>query len=601
MARIRQEDIEAVRERTDIVRLVQQYIALKKAGRAFSGLCPFHPEKTPSFSVDPGKQVYYCFGCGAGGNAFHFLEQVEGVTFPEAVERLAGPAGITLRYEGVSPGERRQISRKQSLYRANQRAADLYRKMLLEGREAEGARKYLASRGITKESVEAFGVGFAPGYPDFLLRRLSRDLSPELLVEAGLAIRDERSVRDRFRARITFPAHDVSGNAVGIGARLLEGDGPKYLNSPETPVYRKQELLYNLNRAKGDISRSERAFLVEGYTDVIALHQAGVTTAVATCGTAVGEGHFRLLSRFARRVVLAFDSDEAGARAAERAYAFHERYPLQASVLVLPEGVDPADFALGRGGEAFEELASGAAPLVEFMLRRAVRGHDLATPEGRTRAVQAGMPIVAGLDDPVRRSEYAGMLADLAGVDVESVLLELARRPAGGDGAGPGRQRSAEEPGPSRRTAEPRSPDREVEKEALKLLAQHPDLCLGRVSTLEHELFTSERNRKTLALLLEPWSSASQLMERARDRGVGELVAEIAVEPLKGEVDRTYAAHVFSRLEELSLKRRMDTMRKRLERLNPVKDPDAFDSLFKELADLTSRWRDLQARAGEGA
>jgi DNA primase len=416
-------------------------------------------------------------------------------------------------------------------------------------------------------------------------------------VEAGLAIRDERGVWDRFRARITFPVHDGSGNAVGIGARLLEGDGPKYLNSPETPVYRKQELLYNLGRAKGEISRSERAFLVEGYTDVIALHQAGVRTAVATCGTALSEGHLRLLSRFARQVVLAFDSDEAGARAAERAYGFFEAYPLEVQVLILPRGEDPADFVSAHGAAAFEELAGGAGSLVEYMIERALRGRDLESPEGKTAAVRDALPLVAGLADAVRRSRYASVLADRVDVPTESVLLELERRrrteeQAGGAGGDGGADRS-----------KPRVRDagREVEREALKLLAQHPELCVEHAGALSDDRFATERHRRALELLRAPRSSASELADRAREQGMEELVAELSLEPLKGDSTPEYAGRVFSRLEERGLKRRIDTMRKRLERLNPVTDAETFDPMFKELADLTGRWREARARAGEGA
>jgi DNA primase len=593
MARIRQDDIESVRERTDIVQLASQYVALKKAGRSFSGLCPFHSEKTPSFSVDPAKQVYYCFGCGAGGNAFHFVERIEGITFPEAVERLARDAGITIRYEGVSPGERRALSRKQTLYRANARAADLYHRMLLDGREAQQARLYLQRRGISREAVERFGIGFAPGYSDFLLRRMARDLSPEILVEAGIALKDERSsIRDRFRSRVIFPIHDLSGQAVGFGARLLEGDGPKYLNSPETPVYRKGELLYNLHRAKTDISKSGRAVVVEGYTDVIALDQAGVGVAVATCGTALGEGHFGLLRRFAQQAVLAFDSDEAGARAAERAYAFHEKYPVEPLVLVLPEGLDPADFVDQRGPEAFAEAVERAIPLVEYMLRRATRGLDLDNPEDRARGVRAGLPVVGGLGNEVRREQYGALLADLVGVSTESVLLELQRSRPASDGRAP-------EVRPSPR--EGRSPAREVEKEALKLLAQHPALIPEEEArALGPDQFTTERFRKALELFQEANGGPAALAERASTQNLTALVAELSLEPLKGDPTDRYARQVLSRLQELSLDRRISTMRKRLERLNPTKDPRAFDTLFEELIALEGERRRVRAEAGEG-
>lgn len=595
MARIRQDDVDAVRERTNLVEVVQQYVGLRKAGRAFSGLCPFHTEKTPSFTVDPAKQVYYCFGCGQGGNVFRFLMDVEHLTFPEAVERLARGAGVTLRYEGVSPGERRSRSRRESLYGANQQAAELFHHFLLEAKEAEAARAYLQSRGFSKEAVQEFGIGYAPGYPDFLLRRTARQLSPELLVEAGVALKDTSgTVRDRFRSRITFPVHDLAGRAVGFGARLLEGDGPKYLNSPETPIYRKSEMLYNLHRAKGAITSSGRAHVVEGYTDVIALHRGGVETAVATCGTALSEGHMRLLSRFSERVVLAFDSDEAGARAAERAYGFFEQFPVEILVLVLPEGLDPADFVRERGAEAFEALAAEAAPLVEYMLRRTMRGKNLEEPEAQTRAVNEGLPIVAGLEDPVRRSEYAGLLADLAGVSVNSVALSL-------DRLGRGTRQTEAVRIPDRPDdSQVRAPAREVEREALKLLLQFADTCGEELGALEEGLFSTERHRKVLSFVRANPVQPAELVERAQEEGLARLLAELSVEPLRGEPTAAYAERVVSRLEELSLQRRIGTLKKRLERLNPTTDPHSYDTLFEELISLEGERRKVRARAGEG-
>jgi DNA primase len=590
VARIRDDDKEAVRQRTDMVRLVQQYVALKKAGRQFSGLCPFHTEKTPSFTVDPGKQVFYCHGCGKGGDAFRFLQDIEGLDFVETVERLAGQAGITLRYEGVSPGERRQASRRQALHRATARAGELYHRMLLEGREAEAARRYLEGRGISQESARAFGIGFAPGYPDFLLRRLSKDFSAELLIEAGLALKDARGgVRDRFRSRITFPIHDLAGNAVGFGARLLDGEGPKYLNSPETPVYRKGELLYNLHRAKGEITKTGRAFVVEGYTDVIALHQAGMAAGVATCGTALGEGHFRLLSRFGRQAVLCFDADEAGARAAERAHGLFERFALEVAVLILPAGKDPADFVTDDGPEAFERLADRATPLIEYMLERAIREADLSSPEGKSHAVRQALPIVAALQDPVLRSQYAGRLADLVDVSPTEVSLELERTDRGGNGG------SAVAP-PSGR---PRSADRDLETEALKILAQAPDIAREVVANVKELHFAGAR-RKAWVLLREAPGGAGELVGRAPDEETARLIAQVAVEPLRGEPTSDYAEKVFAKLQERALREEVRTMRKRLESLNPVKDASTFDPLFKQLAELTGRWREARARSGEG-
>ncbi len=300
--RIRQDDVEAVRDRTDIVKLVSQYLTLKKAGGDnMTGLCPFHQEKTASFSVSPAKQLYYCHGCGQGGDAIGFLRELEHLSFTEAVERLAQQAGITLRYEGDSPEERRAAARRMALIRANEEAASLFATMLAEGREAEEARAYVAGRGIGPESIERFGIGYAPTYPDFLLRRMSREYSPEILLEAGLATRgdDGSAVRDRFRGRITFPIHDLQGRGIGFGARILPtdpraGEQAKYLNTAETPIYKKNEVLFNLAAARASISRASEVYVVEGYTDVIGLVQAGIENAVATCGTALGEGHFRL-------------------------------------------------------------------------------------------------------------------------------------------------------------------------------------------------------------------------------------------------------------------------------------------------------------------
>ena len=587
--KIRQEDLEAVRERTDIVKLVSGYLTLKKSGHdSFSGLCPFHTEKTPSFSVSPSKGVFYCFGCGAGGDAIKFLREVEHLDFAEAVERLAKEAGVTLRYEGDTPAERRAASRKQALHRANEEAFDLFHRMLLEGGEAEEARAYLTSRGFERDAWVEFGVGYAPGYPDFLLRRLSKRLSSEILVEAGLAIRDnEGNVRDRFRGRITFPVHDLSGRAVGIGARVLPGgrdEGPKYMNSPETPVYRKGEVLYNLNRAKAAVARSGEVFLVEGYTDVIAMARAGVENAVATCGTALGEGHFRLASRFAQRMVLAFDSDEAGARAAERAYAFLETFPVQPVVLILPEGLDPADFVRKHGGDALRDLAAGAKPLVEYMIRRTVGRHELSTVEGQTAAVAATLPVLEGLSDPVRQSEYAHLLAELADVTEGSVVLALERRMAG-------------KPVELEKTVKRASAQEKVEREMLRLLARDRDAYRELAPRLRDEHFQTAGNRKLFAALVAAEGDVGSLVASSDDEKLVRGVSALTLEPLEGEPTAEYAGDVWARLQEFMLRRRSAQLRQRLQKLNPTSDP-GYDELFQELIATDGELRRLRDRGG---
>jgi DNA primase len=601
---IRQEDVEAVRERSDIVQVIGQHLQLRKAGRdSLVGLCPFHTEKTPSLSVSPSKQVYYCFGCGEGGNVFKFLQRVENLTFVEAVER------VTLRYEGQSPADRRAAGRRQAIHRAIAEAARHYQRMLAEGREATEARAYLATRGISGESIETFGIGYAPGYPDFLLKRLSKGFSPELLIEAGLVAKDPAgALRDRFRGRVMFPIHDLSGNPVGFGGRLLAGpnappNAAKYVNSPETSVYHKSSLLYNLNRAKADITRLGRAFLVEGYTDVIALDQAGIHTAVATCGTALGEDHVRLLSRFGEKVVLAFDSDEAGARAAERAFQFFENHPVELAVLILPEGKDPADFALAAGaeaGEQLEALAQGAIPLLEFMIDRTLRGRELASPEQQMRAVRDVIEqILQRIRDPVLREKYAVLTADKVGrttLSENAVLFEL-QGVTGGDG-------EADEP--HRQTRVP--PSQKVEREALKLLIQVPELSEARVAQLTPEHFATGGYRACFELIRTGGGAGpAALVELAQDRSrgeqVGKLVAALAVEPITtvGDVTADYVDQVFLRLEEFALKRQAENIRKRLERLNPLKESEAYDELYEQFVRLEGARRRLRATGDGGA
>jgi DNA primase len=588
--RIRQEDLETVRERTDLVKLVSSYLSLKKAGHdSFVGLCPFHTEKTASFSVSPSKQVYYCFGCGAGGDAIRFLRDVEHLEFTEAVERLAKDAGVTLRYEGDTPAERRAASRRQSLHRANEEAFTLYHRMLLEGREGEDARRYLGSRGIDREAIIEFGIGYAPGYADFLLRRLARRFSPEILVEAGLALRDpDGSIRDRFRGRVTFPVHDLSGRAVGIGARILPGareEGPKYLNSPETSIYKKAEVLYNLHRAKAAVARSGEIVVVEGYTDVIALARAGVGTAVATCGTALGEGHFRLASRFARRMILAFDSDEAGARAAERAYPFLERFPVQPVVLILPEGLDPADLVRERGADAFRELAASATPLVEYMIRRSVGRHDLSSVEGQTAAVAASLPVLEGLGDPVRQAEYAHLLAELAGVSEASVVLALERKMSG-------------RPPDVARAVKRASVHEKVEREMLRLLARDAEIFEAVSSRLTEEHFRSAANRKVFELLKGSCGDVGRLVATLTDEKLVRGVSAVALEPLDGPLTLAYAEDVWARLQQLALKRRSAEMRERLQKLNPTRQAEEYDRLFQRLIAIDGELRRLKERHG---
>jgi DNA primase len=588
VGRIRQDDIEAVKERTDLVQLVSQYLSLKRTGHdSMSGLCPFHQEKSPSFSVSPAKGVFYCFGCGKGGDAITFLRELESLSYVEAVERLAQQAGVQLRYEGDSEAERAAMRRRLALHRANDQAAALFATMLAEGREAADARAYLAERGLGADAIATFGIGYAPGYSDFLLRRLAgqRDLSPEVLLEAGLATRgDDGTVRDRFRGRITFPIHDLQGRGIGFGARVLPtdpraGEQAKYLNTAETPIYRKQEVLYNLHRARTTIARSGEVFVVEGYTDVIGLAQGGIENAVATCGTALGERHLELLSRFAQRAVLAFDSDEAGARAAERAYAFVERFPIQPVVMILPDGLDPADMVAKHGADGIREAAARAKPLLEYMVRRIVGRHELGTIEQRSAAVADALPVLEQLSDPVRRSEYAHLLADLVGVADSSVLQALDRRLGG-------------RPKEVARTMKRGTARERVEREMLKLLARDADTFGTFVSRLGEDHFGNASHRRAFTALRDSDGDVSSLVAGADER-LGALIAQLAVEPLEGDAGEEYAEGVWTRLQGFLLKSRSDALRVRLQKLDPTSDP-SYDGLFRELVAVDGDLRRLQ-------
>ena len=590
MARIRQEDIEAVKERTDIVALVGQYLTLKKSGHdSLTGLCPFHQEKTGSFSVSPSKQVFYCFGCGKGGDAITFLRELEHLSYVEAIERLAGVAGVSLRFEGDSPAERRKAERRKALYRANEQAAELFVAMLRDGKEAADARAYLTERGITPDALAAFQVGYAPGYPDFLLRRLggNRDLSSEVLLEAGLATRsDDGTVRDRFRGRITFPINDLQGRSIGFGARVVPSDArageqAKYLNTAETPIYRKHEVLYNMHRARQAVAKAGEVFVVEGYTDVIGLTQAGLPNVVATCGTALGEKHFEQLSRFAQRAILSFDSDEAGARAAERAFEFQEKFPITAVVLIMPEGLDPADFVAKHGSDAVRAAAASARPLVEYMVRRTVERHDLSSIEGQSAAVSAALPVLERLHDPVRRSEYAGLLADLAGVSHASVVQSLTRHLGG---------KPAEVASTMKRgTARER-----VEHEVLRLIARG-DVPPELASSIDENDFSIPKLRASFVALRDAEWDASAIAG-GPDPDLASRIASLTVEPMEGDPSPEYATAVVDSLRGFVLRARSDELRAQLQKLNPTTDA-AYDEQFRQLVEVDGELRRLKERS----
>ncbi|UAJ77750.1 DNA primase [Leifsonia sp. ZF2019] len=498
--RIRQSDIDEVKSRTNIADIIGDYVSLKTGGvGALKGLCPFHDEKSPSFYVRPGVGRYHCFGCGEGGDVYEFLLKMDHVSFTDAVERLAGRIGYQLHYEeGGGPTEGSGANRAR-LLAANSAAEEFFRDRLTAP-DAEPGRRFLGERGFGAEAAAQFGVGFAPKSWDELTTHLrGKGFTQDELVAAGLVSQGDRGVYDRFRGRLVWPIRDVTGQTIGFGARrLLDDDkGPKYLNTPETAVYKKAQVLYGLDLAKRDISRNDQVVVVEGYTDVMACHLAGITTAVATCGTSFGVDHIKVIRRVMGddtsqgSVIFTFDPDAAGQKAAARAFGEEQRFSAQTYVAVGPDGLDPCDLRLARGDDAVRRMIDAKKPMFEFMIRQVVERFDLDSVEGRAGALRAGAPIVATIRDPASQNGYTRELARLSGADLQDALRAVrsaqhgSRGSRSDDGRGGPSGRSADggrSEGPATegavapiRAADLTDPTQRTERECLMVLLQLPE------------------------------------------------------------------------------------------------------------------------------
>lgn len=443
--RIRQSDIEEVKARTNIADIVGDYVSLKTGGiGALKGLCPFHDEKSPSFYVRPGVGRYHCFGCGEGGDVYEFLLKMDHVSFTDAVERLAGRIGYQLHYEEGGGGPSEGSGNRARLLAANSAAEEFFRDRL-SAPDADPGRRFLGERGFDANAAAHFGVGFAPKSWDELTKHLrGKGFTQEELLAAGLVSQGDRGVYDRFRGRLVWPIRDVTGQTIGFGARrLLDDDkGPKYLNTPETPVYKKAQVLYGLDLAKRDISRNDQVVVVEGYTDVMACHLAGITTAVATCGTSFGVDHIKVIRRVMGddssqgSVIFTFDPDAAGQKAATRAFGEEQRFSAQTYVAVGPDGLDPCDLRLAKGDDAVRRMIDGRKPMFEFMIRQVVERFDLDSVEGRASALRAGAPIVATIRDPASQNGYTRELARLSGADLQDAIRAVRAAQRSGEGRG---------------------------------------------------------------------------------------------------------------------------------------------------------------------
>jgi len=617
--RIRDEDIALVREKSPIADVIGEHVQLRNAGGGnLKGLCPFHDEKSPSFNVTPARGMYHCFGCQAGGDVIKFVMDVEHLSFSDAVERLASRAGVQLRYvEGGPPASTQHRGQRQRLLDAHREAAEFYA-LQLTGAEAEPAREFLRNRGFDSVVAARYGCGYAPSGWDALTRQLlGKGFTAQELVLGGLAREGGRGgVIDRFHRRLLWPIKDTTGDVVGFGARRLFDDDrveAKYLNTPETPIYKKSHLLYGVDMAKKEIARQHRAVIVEGYTDVMACHLSGVTTAVATCGTAFGADHVAVIRRllmdsdtFTGEVIFTFDGDAAGMKAAERAFGDDQKFMAQTFVAIEPNGLDPCDLRLKSGETAVLDLVAQRIPLVEFVLRSTVRRHDLDTAEGRVAAMNAGIPHVARIKDRSLRDEYARRLAGLIGFGLEDQVLARVR---GLERADERRATLAPQPAPERQPVEVDEAVAAVEREVLKVALQLPGVAGPEFDALPPEAFLVDRYREVRTAIAAAGGAAGGVTGPAwpekvssylTDDRIRRGVSALSVEPLRlrrSDEPERYAAAVLARMHEIVINRQIAGVKGRLQRINPQERPDDHARLFGELAALEGLRRNFRERA----
>jgi DNA primase len=616
--RIRDEDIATVRERARIEEVVSAYVTLKNAGGGSQkGLCPFHDEKSPSFNVRPSHGTYHCFGCGEGGDVFAFLMKIDGSTFIEAVERLADKYGVQLRREEGGPDDRPKGPQRRRLIEANAAAQEFYA-AFLAGPDAVKGRQFLSERGFDQAAAAHFGVGFAPRDGEALWHHLrDRKFSLDEVVAAGL-VAVGRGPYDRFRGRLLWPIRETSGDTIGFGARRIFDDDKieaKYLNTPETPVYKKSQVLYGVDLARRDMARTSQAVIVEGYTDVMACHASGVTTAVATCGTAFGDEHAKVLRRlladheeFRGEVIFTFDGDSAGQKAALKVFHGDHQYVAQTYVAVAPDGMDPCDLRIKQGDAAVRELIATRQPLYRFVLANVIGRYDLDRADSRVDALREAARLVASVRDRSKVDAFARELAGLVGVDVEEARTEVRRAAARGarsDARGAGQEEQAR---PARADLpDLRDPRFGIERETLKLVLQHP-IAIGRTTAdIGANDFTHPTYRAVWALVDAAGGPAagagdpgwiSKIREGTTDPEVASAVSALAVEPIPAarEPDASYVALTVFRLLELTALRRIAEVKSRLQRTNPEEHTKDYNKMFGELAALEQHRRTLRDR-----
>jgi DNA primase len=613
--RIRDADIAAVRDRARIEDVIGDYVALRRAGAgSVKGLCPFHDEKTPSFTVRPTHGTFHCFGCAEGGSVIDFVMKIEHLGFVEAVERLADRVGVRLTYEGGGSSVQRDRGTRTRLLEANRRAAEFYADRLRTP-EATPAMRFLTSRGFDASVAEQFGCGFAPSGWDSLTKHLlGLGFTLAELEKAGLSKPGQRGHIDRFHRRLLWPIRDLGGDVVGFGARRLFDDDrieAKYLNTSETPVYRKTHVLFGLDLAKREIAKRRQAVVVEGYTDVMAMHLAGVPTAVASCGTAFGSEHIGVLRRLIGddsfefgEMIYTFDGDAAGQAAALKAFDADQEFAAQTFVAIAPDGNDPCELRQHQGDTAVRDLVARREPLFEFAIRSMLREHDLNTPEGQTSALRRTVPVVAKIKREDLRDEYARRLAGWTGWSDEFMVVRRVREEAGVPAE---KVRGSRRPPP----APPARNDPKLhgQREALKAALQCPAVAGPAFDELpaegfSHPMLAEVRMAVDAAggvcgeLRGQAWLEAVSAQCRSEARP---LVTELAVEPLelpsRGVEEAKYVSSVIAGVRLTMVEAEIAQLKAKLQRTNPVESPDQYHQLFGELVPLEQYRQALRGQA----
>ena len=625
--RIPDRDIAAIRERTRIEEVVGDYVQLRRAGAdSLKGLCPFHDEKTPSFHVRPNHGHFHCFGCGEGGDVYAFVQKIEHVSFVEAVELLADRIGHTINYTGTATSVQRDRGTRSRLVAANAAAAEFY-VAALESDEAAPARRYLSERDFDAEAAaRRFGCGFAPSGWDSLTKHLQRKgFDFKELEAAGLSRQGRRGPIDRFHRRLLWPIRTSTGEVIGFGARRLFDDDPmeaKYVNTPETLLYKKSSALFGIDLAKRDIAKGHQAVVVEGYTDVMAMHLAGVTTAVASCGTAFGDEHLAMLRRlmmddsfFRGELIYVFDGDEAGRAAALKAFHGEQHLAGQSFVAVASDGMDPCDLRLASGDAALRDLVARRTPLFEFAIRSALAEVDLDSAEGRVTALRRCVPMVAQIKDLTLRDEYARQLAGWVGwADVAQVIGRV-RDEAKNRGRSSRRRRAAAVPvdGNTAEAAalrpDPRDPTMWPQREALKSALQYPALSGPVFDALTVESFTHPGYAAVRAALAAAGGTAAGITgaqwidavrRQASSPAAAGLISELGVETIRVDDDDKlprYIAGVLARLQEVWVGRQIAEVKSKLQRMSPVEQGDEYHAVFGDLVAMEAYRRSLLQQA----